>query len=146
MAPKVELDRAKLLRLYREGKNTEELGVIFGCSQFPIQRILREEGALRRPGRRRGVAKWHCQDRRTAFLINIKIGRECTDCSLRCDIGNYPVFEWDHVGEKNFEIAAAWNRRNTEQDILNEISLCEIVCANCHRMRTHARRISNVTG
>ena len=61
----------------------------------------------------------------------------CTDCSRR-----YPaaVMEFDHVPgtDKVFNVSA-YVRRSTTR-LVDEMSKCDIVCANCHRIRTVWRR------
>jgi hypothetical protein len=66
--------------------------------------------------------------------------RPCSDCGQR-----YPPFvmDFDHVEPetKRFTIGRdGWNRIWSLIDIRREIAKCEIVCANCHRIRTHNRR------
>ena len=64
----------------------------------------------------------------------------CADCGRR-----YPhyVMDFDHrPGEKksfNLSIAAGQTRLSWEK-IAAEIAKCDVVCANCHRERTHQRR------
>ena len=58
---------------------------------------------------------------------------------MDCGIADPVVLEFDHVGEKRFDVgkgfeAYGWNR------VLEEIASCEVVCANCHRRRTAERR------
>jgi hypothetical protein len=72
--------------------------------------------------------------RRMAFLISLLRVLPCVDCG-ETDV---LVLEFDHLGDKSFDIAygirfAKW------EPLLNEIAKCEVVCANCHRRRT-ARR------
>jgi len=67
-------------------------------------------------------------------LIPYLQARRCADCGERDVI----VLEFDHVGNKAFNIGNALRERAWPQ-ILAEIEKCEIVCANCHRRRT-ARR------
>jgi hypothetical protein len=58
----------------------------------------------------------------------------CADCGLR-----YPpyVMDFDHVnGGKRGNIAELHGRL-TEEALLAEIAKCEVVCANCHRIRTY---------
>lgn len=64
----------------------------------------------------------------------------------RADCGKrYPhyVMDFDHrPGEKksfNLAIAAGQTRLSWEK-IAAEIAKCDVVCANCHRIRTHRRR------
>lgn len=59
----------------------------------------------------------------------------CTDCGV-----SYPsyVMQFDHVrGEKKRDVARAvlFSRKS----LLEEIEKCEVVCANCHAIRTHER-------
>src|SRR5690349_20946122 len=73
--------------------------------------------------------------KRRAALSRLK-AVPCMDCG-----GNFPpvAMDFDHVrGEKEFSIAAcakfSWAR------LMEEIGKCDVVCANCHRIRTHNRR------
>lgn len=59
----------------------------------------------------------------------------CTDCGERDTI----VLEFDHVrGRKLFGISYLKRMGSLEQMVI-EIAKCEVVCANCHKRRTHAR-------
>lgn len=61
----------------------------------------------------------------------------CTDCGER-----YPsyVMEFDHVhGDKRFNLSKIVGRNSSGlsfDDVADEMAKCEVVCANCHRMRT----------
>lgn len=62
-----------------------------------------------------------------------KLGKPCMDCG-----GNFPpcAMDFDHVrGEKQFNVGLA---KNLTQ-LAKEIAKCELVCANCHRIRTFTR-------
>jgi hypothetical protein len=60
----------------------------------------------------------------------------CMDCKESDPI----VLEFDHVrGEKVRGISAMVSGALSWSTILEEISKCEVVCANCHRRRTYAR-------
>lgn len=51
------------------------------------------------------------------------------------------VLDFDHVrGKKLGNIATLINECKAIQVIKDEIDKCEVVCANCHRRRTHHRR------
>ena len=52
------------------------------------------------------------------------------------------VMELDHR-EDTIKVEAVSNlvgRGCTDEKLLNEIAKCDVVCANCHRMRTYLRR------
>ena len=72
-----------------------------------------------------------------AWLSEMKESEPCMDCGE-----SYPacVMDFDHrPGEgKSFEMSRAneWG----EQAILDEIEKCDLVCSNCHRIRTHILR------
>lgn len=62
----------------------------------------------------------------------------CQDCG-----GNFHpwVMELDHRDdtEKIAAVANLVGRGCTDEKLLNEIKKCDVVCANCHRMRTFLR-------
>jgi hypothetical protein len=75
---------------------------------------------------------------RVQILSTLKTGVSCTDC-----LQNYPTvcMDFDHVrGDKQFLIAH-WPHLTkwTERDLHSELDKCELVCANCHRIRTAER-------
>lgn len=62
----------------------------------------------------------------------------CADCGQ-----TFPphVMDWDHVrGVKRFELGKAATQMYSERTIRAEIEKCELVCSNCHRIRTYDRR------
>lgn len=69
------------------------------------------------------------------YISSLK-SKPCTDCGI-----SYPpyVMDFDHVrGVKLMEVAHITNLRDTTK-LHAEIEKCDLVCANCHRERTHAR-------
>jgi len=65
--------------------------------------------------------------------------KPCTDCG-----GTFPLecMDFDHIperGEKEFNICWSYARQDIE-NLKLEIDKCEVVCANCHRIRTKQRR------
>lgn len=80
--------------------------------------------------------------KRRTELINFVIAlkqKPCMDCGVQ-----YPpyVMDFDHR-DKETKIAAINQMINlhsySKEKILNEISKCDLVCANCHRKRTFCR-------
>ncbi len=48
--------------------------------------------------------------------------------------------EFDHVrGEKSLNLSKLRNSRLAWSRLLAELDKCEVVCANCHRIRTQLR-------
>ncbi len=56
----------------------------------------------------------------------------CIDCGE----SNPVVLEFDHIGEKNFDVSRAVNSCFSWTKIYLEIQKCEVRCANCHRIKT----------
>lgn len=62
--------------------------------------------------------------------------KPCTDCGI-----SYPsyVMEWDHLpGFVKVNMLSKMVQASPKR-ISAEIAKCELVCANCHRERTHRR-------
>lgn len=68
------------------------------------------------------------------YINDFKKDKPCADCGIV-----YPlcVMEFDHQRDKRFEIAVAATRGYSLESVKAEIEKCELVCANCHRIRTH---------
>lgn len=74
---------------------------------------------------------------RAAWMLSLKTGRPCTDCRR---IYAPQVMQWDHVPGtlKLGNVSTDFNGRSREE-VLDEVAKCELVCANCHAIRTFAR-------
>jgi len=59
----------------------------------------------------------------------------CADCGLVDPV----VMEFDHISDKTMGIAEMVQQGYSWDNVLKEIEKCELVCANCHRRRTHTR-------
>lgn len=74
------------------------------------------------------------QLQRQAKIRAIKLERGCTDCGYN---SRPEALDFDHVrGEKKFSVS---NCNYSWQKIEEEIAKCDVVCANCHRVRTADR-------
>jgi len=73
-----------------------------------------------------------------AWYTQLKVGEPCADCGLEF----HPVaMHWDHLPE--FEKEADLGnlaKSGSRARVLDEIAKCELVCANCHAIRTFVRR------
>jgi hypothetical protein len=71
-----------------------------------------------------------------AKLGALKMASGCVDCGY----ANHPVaLDFDHIiGTKLFDPS----RSPTLSAALDEIKKCEVVCANCHRIRTYERHMA----
>lgn len=61
------------------------------------------------------------------------------DCHLKVTADNIVLFEFDHTRDKNYNVSAMTTMRDTK--FQEEIAKCELLCANCHRIRTHKQRL-----
>lgn len=87
--------------------------------------------ALLRTKRRKDISLW---------AFELKRGQPCTDCGL---VFHPAAMQWDHTGTNKIEpVAEMSNRGVSKTKILAEIAKCEIVCANCHAVRTFERRVA----
>ena len=75
-------------------------------------------------------------------MASLKDGVPCSDCG---EIFPVWVMHWEHLPEfeKTDDISIMVTSR-TREAVLEELKKCELVCANCHVMRTvnRARRAS----
>ena len=76
------------------------------------------------------------------YILDYKTRSKCSDCGFNGD--KYPeVLDFDHVNnDKEFNISEFRLHTSGFNKVKKEISKCEIVCANCHRIRTANRKKS----
>lgn len=69
------------------------------------------------------------------YINSLKAGRPCHDCGQ-----TFPPFvmDFDHrdPSDKKYTISRMYDHSNETID--KEIAKCDLVCANCHRIRTFA--------
>ncbi len=80
-------------------------------------------------------AKRNYDDARARFNA-IKDG-PCMDCGVW-----YPpyVMQWDHRDPATKEFTIGATARKAWGKVVAEVAKCDLVCANCHAIRTHERR------
>jgi hypothetical protein len=68
--------------------------------------------------------------------------RPCADCGVQ-----YPfyVMDFDHRASEIKEYELNRIDRMTTRALLREIAKCDVVCANCHRERTHQRLMESLS-
>ena len=82
-------------------------------------------------------------NRRVAYRIEVRgwlwelKSQPCTDCGRK----HHPCqVDFDHVrGKKEFDISRAASAQYSRESIEVELEKCEVVCSNCHRLRTYKR-------
>lgn len=101
------------------------------------QKVAQHESYLRTKEARREKQKSRRKDLRD-FVISLKEGRCCADCG---NSYHFSAMHWDHLPgyEKIAGIRELAARYQSKQMIIDEIAKCELVCANCHAVRTYTR-------
>lgn len=109
--------------------------------------------AYRNPEDQKTASRKHYQVHKTRYLernkkyrkviseyVNkIKEDAACADCAK-----NYPyyVMDFDHLeNEDKVGIVSYFSKTGRIGALKKEILKCEVVCANCHRYRTHERQL-----
>lgn len=85
---------------------------------------------------RYGIGRSQRAKRDRAYFQQVKVDRGCTDCGYNA---HAVALDFDHLpGQtKLYRIATMAGMSRTLIDA--EIAKCEVVCANCHRIRTADR-------
>lgn len=104
------------------------------------------------PEQRKAYAQKHYRDnielyaqrnrqRRSAkeqLVEDLKTNGFCTDCNLQY---HFCQMQYDHVDSDKIASVSDLIRNGTMQQVLDEINKCELVCANCHSLRTWKRKV-----
>jgi hypothetical protein len=77
-----------------------------------------------------------------AFLAAFKVEQGCVDCGYNAHAA---ALDFDHL--PGVAKVRGLSRMHTcsRAVVLREVAKCEVVCANCHRVRTWARKQSSST-
>lgn len=81
--------------------------------------------------------KQHKSRKRVEYLVEFYAYLKTLSC-MDCSVTDFRVLEFDHLKDKSFNISerVAYTPLKT---LMTEINKCEVVCANCHRVRTAER-------
>jgi len=124
--------KEEIIRLRSEGKTYNQIVDLLGCSKGTIAYHLSEGVKTNYNTRRRKY-----RDGITKFIREYKESIGCTDCGERYP---YYMLDLDHIdNNKSFTVSSYRSHTQDIEKIKAEIDKCEVVCANCHRMRTYKR-------
>lgn len=71
-------------------------------------------------------------------LIDNAKSKPCADCGHQFPL---PAMEFDHIrGKKRFNLSQAIAKTTSCEVVQEEIDKCEVICANCHAIRTENRK------
>lgn len=78
---------------------------------------------------------------RQEYTDAVKLARGCADCGIRSP--HPEIYDFDHLpgAEKSAEVAKLLTK-GTMAELEAEVAKCEVVCSNCHRIRTRSREHS----
>lgn len=146
MENKIEKDEEKtqlqwIFELRAEGKSFRQIAKITGCSKSTLSYHFSD--GQKAKTRERAISY---RERLRQYIINYKESRGCADCKRRGHFYEHPyyVLQADHVwGTKEVNVSKMI-RNNSLEEIEEELAKCDIVCANCHAIRTHRRRTTKV--
>ena len=71
-------------------------------------------------------------------IINAAKEGGCVDCGL-INLAHPEIFDFDHVRGDKVKGVSQRLTSGTLDELREEISRCEVVCSNCHRIRTRGR-------
>lgn len=73
------------------------------------------------------------------YVADIKESKPCADCGI-----SYPhyVMDFDHIGDNKDGIIQEFVKRHNIRALNEEIAKCEVVCSNCHRIRSQNRMLA----
>jgi IS30 family transposase len=136
-----EQKRAEAMRA--DGMTYEAIGKVLGRSKSAVRTRLNPEAAEKS---REASLRYHKNNPEGSYrrrkaqrreLAKIKLGRGCADCGYA---GHSAALDFDHVhGDKQFNVGQMASDHRPWEQIEAEIAKCEVVCANCHRIRTYER-------
>lgn len=123
----------QIIAMYEEGKSYRQIAKELGCSKGTISYHLSEgqkqKTAARTRFRRSAIEK---------YLKEYKEASGCVDCK---ESYPYYVLEFDHLPKhaKSFTVSDFKRYTISLELIKEEVKKCEVVCSNCHKIRTHVR-------
>ena len=129
--------KENILRLRSEGKSYRQIQAILGCSKGTIAYHLgpgQKDKTKDRTNRNRTI-----QSRK---LWELKEESGCIDCG---EMYPHYMLEFDHLpGYEKIDSPIRLASRYGMEKALEEVKKCDIVCANCHKIRTWQRYLDTL--
>ena len=133
-----------ILKLRAQGKTYNQIKEILGCSKSTISYhcgIGQKQKTEIRNIRNRASRLSSCTTNRRfmrEFTRKYKAIHGCRECGNK----DFRVLDFDHIdaSKKEFGICQLWKYSSSLELLKNEIRKCQILCANCHRIKTYEER------
>lgn len=75
-------------------------------------------------------------------MIDEAKNKACVVCGIQF---HFAAMQFDHVrGVKKFDMAYALSAAKSLEALVDEIAKCDVICANCHAVKSHNQRESIV--
>jgi len=108
---------------------------------MPYKDIEKQRAAYRKHYREN--KQWYFEkakkqrDDKRKWIQDMKEASPCKDCNTYYP---YYVMDYDHKENKRERISVMVQRGLSKETILKEIEKCDLLCSNCHRIRTQKRK------
>lgn len=80
---------------------------------------------------------------REQYVFDLKSVTPCVDCNV---VYHPCQMQYDHISDDKVASVSDLIRYSTLGAVKLEISKCELVCSNCHSMRTWLRKSKHILG
>ena len=134
--------------LCKQEKNLVEFNKKTGRDYQPFCRLCdnkksRERYAANKQHHIKVIAERNKQYKKETddYIRNLKSSTKCADCKKKY---HWFQMDFDHIiGKKDRAVSKMVAQKVSLERIKKEIEKCELVCANCHRLRTYKSQFLN---
>ena len=131
----------KILKLKETGKTYKEISEELGCTKSTVAYHCGTEQKNKARARyllnKEKIHGMKLSQRKYLLEFSWRYKKLC-GCKM-CGIKDPRVLDYDHINRKDKEttVSQMITHRFSIENIKNEIRKCQVLCANCHRIKTH---------
>ena len=138
MATKVCTKCKKRKKVDRFGQRRRKSGVAYNSWCYDCQNeAVRQSRKNPETRKKNSIGAMRRQRKLAEEVRLLKESVPCTDCKKKHP---YWRMQFDHIGSDKVANVSRLMSNCCRKKLFDEIEKCELVCANCHTDRTHARR------
>lgn len=130
--------KESILKLREQGYTYNQIVAELGCSKGTVAYHCGNSQKAKTIDRQRSR-----RTKRRIHIQEIKASATCMDCG---EDYLYYVLEFDHRPDEIKLFNISMYGQYTLEDVKKEIAKCDIVCANCHKIRTWQRMVKTGEG